>query len=740
MNFSNNTNISQSYLCPITHQLINDPVIDNEGNSYEKNAILEWLARNNTSPITRNPLAATDLSPNRVLKDLIDEYKLQNGLDSAEKKDEQSITRDIDMSPVTMHVTSKGSQYMVSINTPIGKDGLPVDACAVVDISGSMGIEATVKNSSGQNESHGLTILDVTKHALKTIVYTLDEDDRFSLVSYSTSARVAMKLEKMTIEGKQKAISIIESLHTEGSTNLWDGLQTGMNVLQDSSESGRSSGIFLLTDGMPNIEPPRGHLPMLKKYMDQFPDFSCTINTFGFGYSLDSSLLNELSCYGNGAYSFIPDPGLVGTVFEHSLSNFLTTVGSNCTLSIETVNGSSITNISDGLNTTPTSWGSMINLGSIPFGQSKNINIELANFDVSQPSIVATLKYFDQRTGTVVQVNMDSHCKDFNDENVYINYCRNLFVDYVTRAFNYMECGEPDNAQSTVNELLSILKSGHRDNYINDLIKDVEGQVTEAFSRTDWFNRWGKHYIPSLVRTHVLQQCNNFRDPGVQHYGGELFKKIRDKADDIFTKLPPPKPSVVRSHYRGGGSQTPVAVTSMRQYSQPSGPCFDGNCLVSMYNGSEKKIVDLRKGDEVVTPNGKKAVIKCIVKTNTKNNMEVLVSLGKGLKATKWHPIRIDGKWMFPYELGQGVVMKCPAVFSFVLDTEDEHVMVINNIECIALGHNINEPVAQHSYFGTDAVINDLRQMSGYDQGLIELNPGCMVRDEQSGRVCKLKQ
>ena len=38
------------------------------------------------------------------------------------------------------------------------------------------------------------------------------------------------------------------------------------------------------------------------------------------------------------------------------------------------------------------------------------------------------------------------------------------------------------------------------------LLKDFEGQITEATSRQDWYNRWGRHYLPSLQRAHELQQ------------------------------------------------------------------------------------------------------------------------------------------------------------------------------------------------------------------------------------------
>jgi len=75
------------------------------------------------------------------------------------------------------------------------------------------------------------------------------------------------------------------------------------------------------------------------------------------------------------------------------------------------------------------------------------------------------------------------------------------------------------------------------------LLEDLEGQVTEALSREDWYKKWGMHYLPSLMFAHLTQQCNNFKDAGVQAYGGDLFQSIRDKADDIFLSLPAPQPT-----------------------------------------------------------------------------------------------------------------------------------------------------------------------------------------------------
>jgi len=53
-----------------------------------------------------------------------------------------------------------------------------------------------------------------------------------------------------------------------GQTNIWDGLFQAMESVHDSTKC-KNPYILLFTDGLPNIVPPRGHLYMLEKYIDE---------------------------------------------------------------------------------------------------------------------------------------------------------------------------------------------------------------------------------------------------------------------------------------------------------------------------------------------------------------------------------------------------------------------------------------------------------------------------------------
>ena len=64
--------------CPITGEIMYNPVIASDGNTYERKAIKRWLKDHSTSPITRQPISKTSLIPNRSVKSLIDEYYRDN--------------------------------------------------------------------------------------------------------------------------------------------------------------------------------------------------------------------------------------------------------------------------------------------------------------------------------------------------------------------------------------------------------------------------------------------------------------------------------------------------------------------------------------------------------------------------------------------------------------------------------------------------------------------------------------
>ncbi|XP_062853770.1 WD repeat, SAM and U-box domain-containing protein 1 [Trichomycterus rosablanca] len=61
--------IPDEYLCPITHEIMKDPVIAADGYSYEREAIESWIStKSRSSPMTNLPLQTTLLTPNRTLK------------------------------------------------------------------------------------------------------------------------------------------------------------------------------------------------------------------------------------------------------------------------------------------------------------------------------------------------------------------------------------------------------------------------------------------------------------------------------------------------------------------------------------------------------------------------------------------------------------------------------------------------------------------------------------------------
>jgi hypothetical protein len=67
--------ILDALTCPITLDLFVDPVLANDGHTYERSAIVEWVKLNETSPLTRQTITLNELKSNQFVKKLADQYR-----------------------------------------------------------------------------------------------------------------------------------------------------------------------------------------------------------------------------------------------------------------------------------------------------------------------------------------------------------------------------------------------------------------------------------------------------------------------------------------------------------------------------------------------------------------------------------------------------------------------------------------------------------------------------------------
>lgn len=61
-------------ICPISHEIMKEPVITPYGHTFEKENILKIIEKNGKCPITRKKLEEKDLIPNFALKNVIEQY------------------------------------------------------------------------------------------------------------------------------------------------------------------------------------------------------------------------------------------------------------------------------------------------------------------------------------------------------------------------------------------------------------------------------------------------------------------------------------------------------------------------------------------------------------------------------------------------------------------------------------------------------------------------------------------
>ncbi|KAL4453933.1 hypothetical protein ABPG74_003816 [Tetrahymena malaccensis] len=599
-----------------------------------------------------------------------------------------------------------------------------------------MGSLAVTKQSQSNSEL-GYSVLDIVKHSLNTIVQNLDEGDQFSMVTFSDKSKLVCNYDQMTQSSKKDSIDLINKCYPTGSTNLWAGIELGLQQMEDTNRN-KNQQLIVLTDGQPNCDPPRGILPTLdsfynKKLIAPKP----SINTFGFGYYLDSQMLYQIAQGSQGIYSFIPDSSFVGTVFTNTIASMQSIFANNAVLVFKPLNGQARLNLSQiksGFKTYQNNKGEyIVELGNLFFDQSKDIIFQQDLHSELLRDFSVEVKYYSKDIQNS-QISMHTQISDQIHNANKLEFAQEALRLEVVKTLQLCKNSSQE-SQKQVDDTINQLKTSQfRENeYIQNLCKDLEDQVKQAVSREDYFQKWGCHYLPSLSMAHNHKICTNFKDPGVQGYGGDLFNKQRDQIEKIVMSIDPPTPS-----YKSSSNVQITSSLFTSHYYDPNNPCFEGNSEVKMADGTIKKVKEIKKGDEIYCPNtGKAEKVKCVIETEVKENLIQLVRLGQGLLITPYHPVRIQGKWLFPKDIAPLKIAQCPSVYSFLL--ESGHSMMINGIECVTFAHGFQEEKVKHEYFGTNKVSRDLMWMKGYFRGHIKLQNSPSIRDDITGLVIGLR-
>jgi hypothetical protein len=488
---------------------------------------------------------------------------------------------------------------------PPNLDRSPVHVIAVIDISGSMATDAPAPGEP-DGESSGLNILDLVKHSLRTVATILGPQDHLSIVAFDDRVETHQIGVAMDADGKTKTEASIKLLNPRGCTNLYGGLAAGLDLalhhFDDERTVHRHTSVLCLTDGIPNVNPPRGILPSLQRRVAQ-SGVKAVVHTFGFGYNLEADTLDQTARIFDGGFFFIPDASFVGTCMIHALSHGLATAAERVRLSIDLSCGEGnykaqladkshpATCVRGGASTvTKTAFGATLEMGTVQYGQTRDVLVELtvpmpakqllARGPDAQPFLFATAFYepvgrLDNAAsepvaqvsvalsgpctpteGSLLPAGMDSlPAAELAAALAEYHRFRLDTIDLlaaITAVFKQStahrgheqwvkgaEFGNP-----RIAELAGRMKASPFFDALpalQGLVKDLEDQVTLGLSRADWTQKWGHTYLRSLARAHELQFVHNFKDASVTEYGrGALFARVRDAADDAFCSLPAP--------------------------------------------------------------------------------------------------------------------------------------------------------------------------------------------------------
>lgn len=707
-----------------------------DGITYERTAIETWFAAGHrTSPKTRQPLTATTLTPNVVLRSMIDDARRAGLLTDTDPTPPPPIAPDAPCPPLTATTQriAGTNKLLITLSVPEAPDAtLPLTCIGVFDVSGSMG-NSSVDTSTNTSDAAQFSRADLVRHSFATQIELLRPKDKTGLVLFDNNADVALPITQMTATGRTTAKTVLNQISPRGGTNIWTGLQRALALAKSVDTTKENVAIILQTDGEsdPNYNPPRGIAATFRSWLDSNPDVHITLHTVGYGYgkALDMPLLRELATIGNGTVSYIADGSMVGTVFIHLLANLMSVVYRGLTLQIPEI-------------------GFAERVGFLQSGQTRHFVVDIPEGQAGDLTVAIR-----DMNGPVAESTVS--LGSLPETDAAFALARHSLLATLKRELVAAESNSFLNARGLDALHAGLVATASTDPQIAALLTDLrdsdpnKGQISKAFSSTSAFQRWGRHYIPWIISGHENEWAINFKDmSSLTIYGSDTTRRLVERGDGIFTTLPVPTasfaahaPSFTSLPGAFPSGPPPLApLASMLSVHSSAGPCFLGASTVLMTDGSHKRCDQIQPGD-VAAPDYK---IRCVIKTLVPHADIVQLGTQSGEPTatggfTLWHPVYVNQAWRHPADIGKIQRVNTDAIYNFVL--EKGHVLIINGIMTCTMAHDMTaNAVIDHPYFGKRRpgqrnIIDDLSADPGWTSGYITWKNVQVEHDATTGFI-----
>ncbi|KAL6206334.1 hypothetical protein ACLB2K_023582 [Fragaria x ananassa] len=292
---------------------------------------------------------------------------------------------------------------LVSIRAPPLKDCerhgcTPIDLVTVLDVRASMqGIK-----------------LNLVKRAVKFVIENLGPLDRLSIVSFSSTSKRVLPLQRMTADGRESAILAVDSLKTGCGAGIAEALKKGFKVLEDRREKNPVASIILLSDGKDSYCRSQSQMlnQMLASICASDIQHEIPVHTFGFGKKHDANIMHAISDASGGTFSCIESVGMIQNGFALCIGGLLNVVAQELRLTVRSASCAvKIVSIPSGRHVSQISdegQQGVVDIGNIYAEEEKQFLVYLSVLPsashVKMPLLDVTCVYKDLASNELMQV------------------------------------------------------------------------------------------------------------------------------------------------------------------------------------------------------------------------------------------------------------------------------------------------------------------------------------------------